>query len=237
MDSFTLNYHEKVNLLKILSSSDSLTPLLRKEVLNTIHLYESDAPVEAIEHCLDQVQAHWEKFYSNPYSRTFVFYYMNQFKLFLEHKLLEDYAEQPYTGTEWVSTQTGISKAHRAGDTNTPYQHLVVWPLQELMVDEDHAVDMILAVGSGSRVQHLMRDHDWKSLDATLRKDYDLAISLFKCTPVSVFNRRKILGGIDRIRNEFSVHIQAEGSAPSGFRQTINRFFGWVNSAAFGSTK
>jgi len=257
---------ERIRSLKILLL-EPLTPLLRNEIRHAIKLYsdigrgesqiiEETAPlvddsttVEGFPHLQDvdtlcsRIEEHWTKIYGSPFSRGHLLLDVALFQQFLTDKLLEDYAKKPCTVTQWAFNQADVIEQHYAGaksgsDEDTTYQSRVVFPLKELMLNQDHVEKKLLSARaeprSGSHIQRLIDRKDWSSLATTLANDRDLAIGLFEGHPFypDLFDentRKRVLRSIDGIKRGYLVeshrsigtHVTEEPASRNGFAWNV----------------
>ncbi len=213
---------EQIRALKILLL-ESLTPLLRNEIHRAIKLHEVHDEVhsEDVDTLFTRIMEHWTKICSLIY-RAHLLEDATLFQVFLTDKLLEDYANEPCKITDWTTGQAAVIRQHHdtaeGDDNDTAYQLRVVDPLEELMLDQCHVEDKLLLATAcpGSHIRRLIGRKDWPSLATTLKKDRDLAVSLFREQPFDpgLFGDKgkRVLRGIDAIESKYFAKSSSRAS-------------------------
>jgi hypothetical protein len=191
---------------------DRLTPLFRTELSHAIKLYSealAHSNIKSYEKDLDdsyeKLKRHWARIYGDFVHRTDLLHNTTMFQAFLAAKLLEDYANEPYTVNKWALIQAeSITRGRDGGDMDA-YRTNIVYPLEEMMLNKDSVEQKLLAAAtrrSGGNIRPLIDSCDWPKLAAALTDDRDLTLKLDPDT-VSLHTRDKILRHIDEISQKY----------------------------------
>lgn len=213
---------------------DSLTPLLRKEILNLIQLnsevLELPSPVgrerdrvlnkqKGLKTAENRLMEHWARVHGNICDRSRLISLISLLQQFLPNQLLEEYTGQKcHKGDaipDWVLIQVDRIKKHYSSEDATDYnerqyQMFITFPVEEMILDRDHVEKKLRAAASGERypggiIQHLIKECDWPTLATTLASD------------------RKMLHGLNNQMEIFAPASQISRETCNKVLQCINR--------------
>lgn len=120
---------------------------------------------------------------------------------------------KPYTVDQWHSTELRIFR--QRDDIEQMYYAFFTWPLEEMMLDQDHVQETLVTAAAEPQSPERARDIqcsiarcDWPSLARALVKDRELAIALFDEEPIdpeyyNANTRKKVLRGIEKVREKY----------------------------------
>jgi len=200
----------------------SPTPLLQEELRDAIKLHRNALESEDIGSFIPDLNAvhakideHWKSIYADMLITASLLSGMRLFERFLLSKLLEDYANKPYTVSgPALSLAELIAKQHHRDprEDNTTlddtYQFHVISPLKEYKLDKDSVENKLIAVAAregrpGNDIQPLIGTCDWAKLAAVLSSDRDIMIKLTQRSAYLVEVSKIILAGISRVQNKY----------------------------------
>ncbi|KAG6368517.1 hypothetical protein INS49_002727 [Diaporthe citri] len=150
--------------------------------------------------------------FQEPISRALLTQQISFFQRFLTDRLLEVYTGKPYQVDQWHSTELRIFR--QRDDLGQMYHDFFTWPLEEMMLDQDHVQETLVTAAAEPQsadrakdIQCLIACCDWPSLARALVKDRELAIGLFDEEPIdpeyyNANTRKKVLRGIDKVRDK-----------------------------------
>ena len=216
---------DKIAAWQVLIATCKLTPRLQKQIQSAINIYYQTANqpnlnvIESGKSLLalrDLIEDHWKQIYENSSNTACLFGHIVIFRMFLQCKLLEDYAGTSYVANENIVCLSRCKgqlkdRERAARELNTEVDHLdnvyqqrVVFVLDELMLDRAHVESKMRAALTrdgqpGSDIQTLIDRCDWANLAAVLRKDQLLSRELFS----KGTTQRKIQRGISRIQKKY----------------------------------
>lgn len=200
---------------------ENVTPLLRKEINHATKVHseafqQSDVDSDLLK-ALDNVHLrltqHWAKVFQEPISRALLTQQISFFQRFLTDRLLEVYTGKPYQVDQWHSTELRIFR--QRDDLGQMYYDFFTWPLEEMMLDQDHVQDTLVTAAAEPQsadrakdIRSLIARCDWPSLARALVKDRELAIGLFDEEPIdpeyyNTNTRKKVLRGIEKVRDKY----------------------------------
>lgn len=217
---------DKIAAWQVLIATCKLTPRLQKQIQSTIDTYTQTANqqnlnvIECGKSLLalrDLIEDHWKQIYGDSSNTACLFEHIVIFRMFLQCKLLEDYA-----GTSYVVNKNIICLGRCKGEfedrqraarelgtqmdhLDNVYQRRVVFVLDELMIDRAHVESKMHAALArdgqpGSDIQTLIDRCDWANLAAVLRKDQLLTTELFS---KGDHTEKKIQRGISRVQKKY----------------------------------
>lgn len=220
--------------LQLLAEGETLTPSLRKEIMNVIKVHEEALKrpsldvsfIEELDSLQDQIEEHWTKVYKSCIDRSFIVADMGQHQLFLTALLLAEYAGVRFSDNEsieWLQlSATNIHKMATDDDPEAVRQESNGFTLEELLLNRSHVEERILLAAAeheqgrplGRYVQHLTEQRDLKNLAKFLYHDRELALNLFGYQPIApgLFDtgtRDRVLQGIKSIQDRFFTDISS----------------------------
>ena len=217
---------DKVVAWQVLIATCKLTPRLQKQIESTINTYRLTANQQNLDviECgksllalRDLIEDHWKQIYGDSSNTACLFEHILIFRMFLQCKLLEDYAGISYVVNKNIvclgrckGELEDRKRAARELGTHVDhldnvYQQRVVFVLDELMIDRAHVESKMRTALArdgqpGSDIQTLINRCDWANLAAVLRKDQLLTTELFLKGDDT---ERKIQRGISRIQKKY----------------------------------
>lgn len=200
---------------------ENVTPLLRKEIHHATKVHseafqQPDVDAEllkALDNVHHRLTRHWAKVFQEPISRALLTQQISFFQRFLTDRLLEVYTGKPYQVDQWHATELRIFC--QRDDIAQMYYDFFTWPLEEMMLDQDHVQEMLVTAAAEPQspdrakdIQHLIARCDWPGLARALVKDRELANALFGEEPIvpeyyNTNTRKKVLRGIDKVRDKY----------------------------------
>lgn len=200
---------------------ENVTPLLRKEINHAtkVHSEAFQQPdvdpdlLKALDNVHHRLTKHWAKVFQEPISRALLTQQISFFQRFLTDRLLEVYPGKSYQVDQWHSTELRVFR--QRDDLGQMYYDFFTWPLEEMMLDQNHVQEMLITAaaepGSPDRakdIQCLIARCDWPSLARALVKDRELAIALFDEEPTdpeyyNANTRKTVLRGIDKVKDKY----------------------------------
>lgn len=200
---------------------ENVTPLLRKEINHAtkVHSEAFQQPdvdpdlLKALDNVHHRLTKHWAKVFQEPISRALLTQQISFFQRFLTDRLLEVYTGRPYQVDQWHSTELRIFR--QRDDLGQMYYDFFTWPLEEMMLDQDHVQETLVTAAAEPQsadrakdIQCLIARCDWPSLARALVKDRELAIGLFDEEPIdpeyyNANTRKKVLRGIEKVRDKY----------------------------------
>jgi len=150
---------DKIAAWQVLITTCKLTPRLQKQIQSTIHTYYQTANqqnLDVIEYrksllaLRDLIEDHWKQIYGDFSNTACLFKYIIIFRIFLQCKLLEDYAGTPYVVNKNIvclgrckselkdRTRAARELSTQIDHLDNVYQQRVIFVLDELMIDRAH---------------------------------------------------------------------------------------------------
>jgi len=215
-------------------SRQNHTPLLQEELHRAIilHVDAVESPdispfIPDLDAIHAQIEEHWARVYGNIFTTASLLWDINVYEQFLQSKLLEDYANEPFEVVgrtlrlaECTAKQDTRRFTEPIGDTTSDkeYRDHVVFPLEESILDRSHVENKLRAVAArqgrpGSDIQRLIDACDWAKLAAVLTNDRDIILRLTQRSACPAEISKKILAGINRVQNKYFTSL----SSPSTF--------------------
>lgn len=217
---------DKIAAWQVLIATCKLTPRLQKQIQSTINTYHQTANqpnLDVIEWgksllaLRDLIEDHWKQIYGDSSNTACLFGHIVLFRIFLQYKLLEDYAGTPYVVNKNIvclgrckgeledRKRAARELSTQVDHLDNVYQQRVVLVLDELMIDRAHVESKMHAALArdgqpGSDIQILIDHCDWANLATVLRKDQLLTTELFS---KGDHTERKIQRGISRIQRKY----------------------------------
>lgn len=222
--------------LQLQVEGETLTPSLRKEIMNVIKVHEEALKrpsldvsfIKELDSLQDQIEEHWTKVYKSCIDRSFIVADMGQHQLFLTALLLAEYTGVSFIDNESIEwLQLSATNIHKmATDDNVDPEAVrhesIGFTLEELLLNRPHVEERILLAAAeheqrrplGRYVQRLTDQRDWKNLAKFLYHDRELALNLFEYQPIApgLFDSRtrdRVLQGIKSIQDRFFTNISS----------------------------
>lgn len=226
-------------------SRQNHTPLLQEEFHCAIilHVQAVESPdissfIPDLDAIHAQIEEHWARVYGNISTTASLLWDINVYEQFLQSKLLEDYANEPFEVigrtlrlAECTAKQDTRRFAEPMGDNTSSdkeYQDHVVFPLEESILDRGHVENKLRAVAArqgrpGSDIQPLIDACDWAKLAAVLMNDRDIIVKLTQRSACPAEISKKILAGMNRVQNKYFASLSSPSTftlAPAGHQTT-----------------
>lgn len=238
----------RVSMLKVLLEKETLTPLLRKEMDHAIRLHMAAIENQDIDDLdyrnmlsttYEDLIEHWSETHGNLVSRSHLLYNVDNFRIVLSAKFLEDYQQSPCLLNKslryWIAERAGVIQDYhsatehdsddRASERSILYRGVVVKPCKEMMIDHRYVETKICVIAADDRpegqIKHLIAQRDWQCLASTLISDRQLALDLFTHNKLAMWYDglgNEIVGCIDDVQHKYF----AELSSPSSFELTTH---------------
>lgn len=228
---------------------ESLTPLLKQLLQQSSEFHSQALKLPVIQkHLMRElnnfhhiVEEHWAKVHNSFARHAQLITHMLMFMAALSSALIHEYcrapAQEEHGDAEYVAEKfVKLIKQHRefgrdsdGEDSEQTYQHLVDSPIEELMLDLEHAENRFMAAAEikkprGSTpgtIHYFIKRCDWPSLAKMLVRDRELALAILDAgkqspTMLGFFPKDdaiKVVQGISDIRDNYFTDL----SSPTDF--------------------
>lgn len=154
--------------------------------------------LKALDDAHHRLTQHWAKVFQEPVSSALLTQRISFFQRLLTDRLLGVYTGKPYQIDKWHSAELRIFR--QRDDLGQMYYDFFTWPLEEMMLDQDHVQETLVTAAAEPQsadrakdIQCLIARCDWPSLARALVKDRELAIGLFDPEYYNANTRKKVL--------------------------------------------
>lgn len=190
----------------------------------------------------DIVEEHWGKVHTSPARHAQLIAHMCLFMEVLSSQLIRDYSRAPAQeeaddADAVFGTRINLIKQHRESGNDSSsehsdqsYQDLVVAPIEELMLDQEHVEHRLIVAAETCKepegnapgtVHYFIKQCDWPNLAKILVRDRELAFTILEAgkqssTMLGFFPKDdaiKVVQGISNIRDKYFTDL----SGPANF--------------------